>query len=73
MRLISNSYNYLRDIEGAEIRGIRVRRVNHAWRKWVDKCPHSLLVERFSRVPVGVGSPKCCQDVLGDYTDIAVG
>ena len=48
--LISNSYNYLHDVEGAEIRGntgqSRVEKVG-------EKCPHSLLVEHFSRVSGG--------------------
>ena len=51
--LISNSYNYLHDERAPKYVEIRVRRVNHGWRKWVEKCPHSLLVERFSRVSGG--------------------
>ena len=51
--LISNSYNYLHDERAPKYVEIRVRRVNHGWRKWVEKCPHSLLVEHFSRVSGG--------------------
>jgi hypothetical protein len=47
--LISNSYNYLHDVEGAEIRG----NTGKTGQARVEKCPHSLLVERFSRVSGG--------------------
>ena len=51
--LISNSYNYLHDVEGAEIRGNTGKTGQSRVEKRVEKCQRSLLVERFSRVSGG--------------------